>query len=290
MEVLTFEALGTKWNITIDSQNLDLETKSLVEKYVKDFEQRFSRFLSTSEVNQFREALPGRYKISLELRTILEHAEKLRALTHGGYNVAVGEMLELAGYDQEYSFEEKGTVKDVKLPEWSIENHELVIDGPVAFDLGGIAKGYCIDGVAQILKMAHYRYFLVEAGGDMAGTSKKDGSSFRVALEWPGQPEKVFGVIELVNQAVAVSDGFRRRWQNWHHIINPHKHRPVEEVLSCVAVAPTAFAADCSTSGLFLMPTNDTFSVISKTFQSEYVVFRNDGTLRVSPHWTGELF
>ncbi len=188
MEVLTFEALGTKWNITIDGQNLDVDTKCLVLQYVKDFEQRFSRFLPTSEVNQFREALAGSYKISLELRTILEHAEKLCALTHGGYNVAVGKMLELAGYDQNYSFEVKDGVQNVELSEWSIQGQELVIDGPVVFDLGGIAKGYCIDGVAQILKMAHYRHFLVEAGGDMTGTTKKDGSGFRIALEWPGQP------------------------------------------------------------------------------------------------------
>lgn len=290
MEVLTFEALGTKWNITIDGQNLDVDTKCLVLQYVKDFEQRFSRFLPTSEVNQFREALAGGYKISLELRTILEHAEKLRALTHGGYNVAVGRMLELAGYDQNYSFEVKDGVKNVELSEWSIQGQELVIDGPVVFDLGGIAKGYCIDGVAQILKMAHYRHFLVEAGGDMTGTTKKDGSGFRIALEWPGQPEKIFGVVELSNQAVAVSDGFRRRWQDWHHIVNPHSHRPVEEVLSCVAVAPTAFSADCSTSGLFLIPGEDVFFTIGKAFQSEYVVFKNDGTLRVSPNWPGELF
>jgi thiamine biosynthesis lipoprotein len=290
MEVFTFEALGTKWNITIDDQNLDEVTEGLIRRYIKDFEQRFSRFLPTSEVNQFREALPGKYQISLELRTMLEHAEKLRALTHGGYNVAVGKMLELAGYDQEYSFEAKEGVKDIQLPGWSIEDGKLSIDGPAVFDLGGIAKGYCIDGVAQILKMAHYRYFLVEAGGDMTGTIKKDGTGWRVALEWPGQPDKAFGIIELTNQAVAVSDGFRRRWQNWHHIVNPHKHRPVEEVLSCVAVASTAFTADCSTSGLFLVPGEDTFCTIGRAFQSEYVVFKNDGTLRVSPNWSGELF
>ena len=85
MEVFTFEALGTKWNITIDDQNLDEVTEGLIRRYIKDFEQRFSRFLPTSEVNQFREALPGKYQISLELRTMLEHGIIIAINIDGGY-------------------------------------------------------------------------------------------------------------------------------------------------------------------------------------------------------------
>lgn len=290
METLTFEALGTQWNIILDEGDFSQEIEGSIRRYAEDFEQRFSRFLPDSEVNKFRNATPGRYAISLELRIILEHAVKLRELTDGCCNVAIGKLLELAGYDQEYSFRPKEEALSLTLSHWAIEEDELILEGPVAFDLGGIAKGYCIDGVAQILKMAHYRYFLVDAGGDMAGTTKKDGSGWRVALEWPGQSEKAFGMIELKNQGVAFSDGFRRRWQDWHHIIDPKKHKSVEEVLSCVAVAPTAFEADCSTSGLFLIPDEEKYYTIGKTFHSEYVVFKNDGTLRVSPTWPGEFF
>lgn len=290
MDTLLFEALGTQWHISVEDGAIDSQTKSLIERYVKDFEKRFSRFLPESEVNQFRNAVPGKYSISLELRIILEHAAKLRDLTDGCCNVAVGKLLELAGYDSDYSFQAKEGIENLTLSHWTIEGNMLVLDGPVAFDLGGIAKGYCIDGVAQILKMAHYRYFLVEAGGDMSGTIKKDGSGWRVALEWPGQSEKAFGVIELKNQGVAFSDRFRRHWQNWHHIINPKEHKPVQEILSCVAVGPTAFDADCATSGLFLIPEEEKYYTIGKVFQSEYVVFKNDGTLRVSSSWPGELF
>jgi thiamine biosynthesis lipoprotein len=153
--------------------------------------------------------------------------------------------------------------------------------------------------VAQFLKEHGYRYFLVEAGGDMYGTKKADGSAFQIALEWPGKPGIAFGTIELRDQGLAVSDSFRRRWPapvkngqeeyDWHHIIDPQTKTPIKKIIGCTATARTAFEADCMTSGLFLSATSE-YEKLQKEFNGEYVVFTEDEKVLVSPAWPGVFF
>ncbi len=276
----------------------DSDKKALLSE-IDLFEKRFSRFLPESEVNQFRSAQAGTYELSELFQVLLMRADRLRVLTGRVYDPAVGGLLEHAGYGPGYRLTTDNELTEYRLPRWTLEGGRLTIDGPAVFDFGGIGKGYCIDLVAQALERRGYQYFLVEGGGDMYGTTKRDDSPYRVALEWPGQPDVAFGVVTLRYQGVAVSDSFKRRWpasakadrdeQAWHHIVDPHAKKPIARVVGGAAIAPNAFAADCMTSGIFLA-TSDRYEALSQELQAEYVVFEQDGKARVSPHWPGELF
>lgn len=289
MKTFAFSALGTKWSIGVDEEIFSDESKKAILDRVALFESRFSRFRMDSEVNRFREAVAGTYEISEQFALLLTRADMLRQLTLGVYDPAVGGLLEHAGYDATYRLEADREVETFQLPRWSLEGHSLTLDGPAVFDFGGIGKGFCIDLVASILEQQSHRYYLVEGGGDMYGTTKRDGSPYRVALEWPGKPGMAFGIVTLSRQAVAVSDSFRRRWQQWHHIVDPHTKKPIEAIVGCAGLAPSAFGADSMTSALFLAPPEQ-HAVISEELDAQYVVFRSGGTVGVSPKWPGELF
>jgi thiamine biosynthesis lipoprotein ApbE len=88
---------------------------------------------------------------------------------------------------------------------------------------------------------------------------------------------------------LAVSDSFRRRWGDWHHIVDPQAREAVRTVVGCAAVAPCAWDADCMTSGLFLSRPEG-YADLTARFQASYLVFFADGTVRVSENWNGELF
>ncbi len=290
MEEFTFTALGTHWSIVTDDRALKREEQKALVGYVSDFEKRFSRFLPTSEVNQFRDAKSGEYQISEEFSVLLSVADTLRTLTAGVYDPAVGALLEQSGYNREYrlTVDQEG-IDSYHLSAWSLQGTTLSVEGPIAFDLGGIGKGRCIDLVADFLKNLGYQYFLVEAGGDMYATNKANGSPFQIALEWPGKPGVAFGTLELSGAGFAASDSFRRRWKDWHHIVDPHTKKPIQKIIGCTAVAKTAFAADCMTSGLFLAPP-ESYEKIAKKYMGEYVVFGENEQVVVSTHWAGEFF
>jgi FAD:protein FMN transferase len=289
MESLTFKGIGTSWYISADADIISEGTQLLIREYVADFERRFSRFLPDSEVNAFRKAEAGVYTISAELAILLDEADRLRRLTKGTYDPAVGELLEKAGYNATYTLEPDKSTESFVLPEWTLENDQLTISGPIAFDLGGIGKGYCIDRVSDMLIEHGYFHILVEAGGDMYATSRSDDSPWRIALQYPGRPDTAAGMIELYNRAVAVSDVFRRRWGKWHHVVDPKRRRAIEHIIGAVAVAPCAWYADCMTSVLFL-GNQDAYSEAAQVYDAAYLVFHEDETSLVSKNWKGELF
>lgn len=286
---LTFEAIGTHWHISLDGEEISEGLKEAILSEVTAFEERFSRFLPGSEVNAFRDSAPGDYEISEELAVLLQRAQELRLLTNGTYDPAVGELLEKAGYDSSYSFEESREASEFRLPRWTLKERALTIDGPAAFDLGGIGKGYCIDKVANLLQDQGSRYFVVDGGGDMYATVKRGGGGWKVAIQYPGKPDLAAGVVELRNEAIAVSDSYRRRWGNWHHIVDPRHRQAIKETAGVVAVASNAWNADCMTSALFLSE-REYWKPASEKYDAQYIVFRGDGTSLVSKDWRGELF
>jgi len=289
MDVFHFSGLGTTWSISTDGEDLRTETKKNILSFAENFEKRFSRFLPESESNALREAAAGTYPVSPDFVFLLQRAKTLRELTGGIYDPGFGKLLEYAGYDKEYRLLPQAAVESFRLPRWSLEDQRLTIDGPIVFDFGGIGKGLCIDRLSEILAQEGYRHFLVEGGGDMYGNVKLDDQGFRIALEWPGKPDTAFGIINLKKQGVAVSDSFKRRWGNWHHIIDPQSKKPIETILGCTAVANNSFDADSMTSGLFLS-SPEAYPALAKAFDASYVVFKSDGTILVSENWQGELF
>lgn len=287
MQSFDFQGLGTHWSVVLDAPDFPETLKQSILAFTTDFEARFSRFLPGSEVNAFRESVAGTYPVSPMFALLLERASLLRHLSDGAYDPVVAGILEAAGYGPQTGVEK--IEYGAKLPNWTLSGETLTIDGPVAFDLGGIGKGFAIDQVGDIVRKSGYQFFLVDGGGDMFGTSKADGTPWRVAIEYPGNPDMAAGVVDLRDQGLAVSDRFRRRFGNSHHFMDVEKRSSTNRILGCAAVAPDAFAADCMTSGLALS-SPEKYASFAKALSARYLVFPFEGQVLASPDWEGELF
>jgi len=295
MTVLTFQALGTEWSIDIDAE---LQVKALpkLEKLLltqtTSFEHQFSRFIEGSEVTQWRVAAAGTYSVSAQMVELLSIAEKLRGLTDGYFDPAVGGLLEVIGYDPSYSLiPDEAKIDSWKTPIWTLNTTQqtITVNGPIIFDLGGIAKGYWIDQLSQLLLEQGYSHHLVEGGGDIMATDKEDGSSWKVALAWPGQPDQVMGQVWLKNQGLAASDISQRSWGKWHHLLNIKEKTPTAQFIGCATIAASAAAADQMTSVLAL--THSTlWPTAAAQLSAEYMVLNHDQTATTSQRWSGELF
>lgn len=289
MDEYSFKALGTQWSVLVDGKNFPVTDRDELRAYIEEFEGKFSRFREGSEVNQFSDASAGTYRISKDFREQLEHCSTLRAHTNGAYDPAVGRLMELKGYDKSYSLREHEGIDKFELPEWDLVEEGLKINGPVVFDLGGTGKGYCIDMTARWLATHGYEHILVDGGGDVYATTKKDDASWRLAIQSPGTTDLVLGTVELRNQALAVSDIFKRRWGKNHHILHPGTKEPISGIVSVAVIAENAWNADSATSGLFLAP-KESRRELETAYGAHSLICFDDGTCSKSANWPGEVF
>lgn len=296
MSSFQFTALGTAWSITIDQADSVQEVPQSLWKSVVDrtaeFERRFSRFKDGSETRAFLKKAAGTHSISTEMCDLLSIADRLRTLTDGAYDPAVGGLLEAAGYNKDYRLKpDEQQLHDWHIPTWSLDQKkkQVTIDGPLLFDFGGMGKGYWIDQLSNFLLVSGYPYHLVEGGGDMFATTKASGQSWKIAIEYPGQQDQALGTYQLSNQGFAASDVFRRKWGKWHHFVDVSQNQPTQHLVGCVAVATTAWKADQITSVLALCQPAK-FAQIVGQIGGEYVVLLANGEARVSSNWKGQLF
>lgn len=285
MDSYAFNAIGTHWTISLDGRPFDQKTKNDIQGFLEVFSSRFSRFLPESEVH-VRE---GTHTLSDEFTEILTRADALRKLTNGSYDPAVAGVLERAGYNKDYRLTPIDALMQEELPIWTLEGDRLSVDRDATFDLGGIGKGYAIDRVAKIMEQNGCEWYLVEGGGDMVATRKKDGYGWRVAIEWPGKDDTAAAVVTLKDQGLAASDTFRRRWGKWHHIVDAKTQAPVGRVLGCTAIAKNGWDADSMTSALFFAPHED-YQHIAQKFDAQYLVFLGNNEVLTSRGFPGEKF
>jgi len=122
--------------------------------------------------------------------------------------------------------------------------------GGLRLDLSGIAKGYAVDAVADLLQAQGHGHCLVEVGGELAGRGvKPDAVPWWVDLEAPvaGLPPFRIALHEL---AVATSGTYVRG----DHNIDPATGYPAaHDVVSASVLHPSAMHADAWASALTVL-------------------------------------
>jgi thiamine biosynthesis lipoprotein len=218
----TFEAIGTHWQIDIDQDISALQYEQLntaIQTRIAEFDKNYSRFRDDSLVTKMSQQ-SGTFVVPEDMKVMMDLYTNLYEVTDRLVTPLMGQVLSDAGYDAQYSLQQKNTLqKPPALPEVLTYNHpQFTITQPVLFDFGALGKGYLIDIIADILEQHGIQEYCVDAGGDII---QRGTTALQVGLEDPSDTTKVIGVVELHNKSLCGSAGNRRNWANMHHIINP---------------------------------------------------------------------
>jgi thiamine biosynthesis lipoprotein len=251
---LQFRALGTE--IKIISAAPDGES---LRSFVARHESRFSRFLLNSELQQLCRADGCEFVASEEMFAVLSLAARFYQETGGIFDPLIRPQLEAAGYDRTFSAvpeTSSGPVRHVRRDRASFaavvldpQRQSVVLPKGALIDLGGIAKGWIVDRLAE--RLTPHGAFLIDIGGDMTarGDGPDGGPGWLISIADPFLPERDICCLRLRDEAIATSTTMRRRWLRngrWmHHIIDPRTGAPAESDLAQVSVvAPAAVEAD----------------------------------------------
>jgi thiamine biosynthesis lipoprotein len=126
-----------------------------------------------------------------------------------------------------------------------------------AVDLGGIAKGYAVDLAARALREAGVEDFIVDAGGDLFVAGDKNGKPWRVGIQDPRDPAKLFRIVTPAEGSLVTSGDYERYflWEGrrYHHILDPRTGFPAPNCRSVTIFAPTSMDADAAATTVFVL-------------------------------------
>lgn len=218
-------------------------------------EQRFSRFRPDSELCQVNAAaaVGADSTVSEPFAAVTAMALLGAAETQGLFDPTMLHGLEAAGYDRDFPLvqardSQRRRSSSMRLhpstfrPQWTevhLHGNHLSMPPTVALDLGGIAKGWTADRVAEAA-IEILDWVLIDAGGDI----RIEGNApvLPIAIEDPFDGSEGLR-INLQRGAIATSSTMRRRWANGqHHLIDPRTGEPSRTGI----VQATVWAATCA--------------------------------------------
>jgi thiamine biosynthesis lipoprotein len=253
------EAMGSSLHVIACGEQHDVnDILARAVDRVSELEQRWSRFIATSEVSVLN-ASPGEpVVVSDDTMELIRRALEARDLSGGRFDPTLLQAIQANGYDRTF-VSIKTPVGSPALDTRRIGLGEITVDpkthtvtfGPTTgFDPGGIGKGLAADLVAEEMVKHGAIGALVAIGGDIRciGQGPADGGwVIAVGDTVAGVPNKT---VALHEGAVASSTSRRRRWtcttargiNDVHHLLNPATGRPAASAANFV----TVIAARCS--------------------------------------------
>ncbi len=283
-----FQAIGTSWVIDI-SQNITKEEEPIlfdkIMKRISEFDLAYSRFRDDSLVTKMSLSA-GEYVLPSDADKMISIYKKIYDVTNGLVTPLIGKVLVDAGYDATYSLKEKPLTKPLSWNETMVwQNPKLILKEPALLDFGAGGKGYLVDIVSEILEENGIKNYCVDASGDMRQRSLYE-STLKVGLENPNDATEVVGVVEILNQSLCGSAGNRRKWEDFHHIINPETLSSPKDIEAVWVIAENTLLSDILTTALFFVKPE----VVLENFDFDYLIIYSDFSINKSEGFKAELF
>lgn len=287
MRTKEFRALGSACRLVVDGGADELIDHA--HRLIVQLEQKWSRFVETSEVSMLNRNAGNFVIVSQETYDLLAHAVNAMELTSGRFNPLMLEQLRVLGYTDRW---EKGrpTPSSAGWPA-SLEPIELLPEArlvriPVGtgFDPGGIGKGLAADMVTDLLVEAGATSTSVELGGDVrvSGEAWVDGG-WNIGVANPFDDAADIASFQPEFGAVATSSRLHHRWsvdnRELHHLLDPATGEPAAtNVVAVTTCSTTTWWAEVAAKVALIAGCDDAIDLL-RSFGTPGVVVTADGAI-----------
>jgi thiamine biosynthesis lipoprotein len=279
----SFRSMGTEVQVLAPAPMLD-DALDTVGALFEDWDRRFSRFRSDSELCALNAAAGARFAASGPMLEVVVASLIAARVTGGLFDPTVLPRLVDLGYDASFEEPRQDHVARALRPWQPGHWREIGVDARagwiqlpdgVALDFGGIAKGMAVDAAVRALALRAIRPAAVNAGGDLAVNGELQ-SGWPIALDDAGRS------ITLHSGALATSSVLKRHWQRAgverHHLIDPRTGEPARgSIVSASVAARSCRAAEVAAKAALLLGQRDA-AIFLATHRLGGVLVLNDGT------------
>jgi thiamine biosynthesis lipoprotein len=252
LAVTMCDVMGSTASITLVGG--DAGALRSAELRLRTLEQRWSRFLPTSDVSRLTAGAGRPVSVDVDTLVLVERAIDGWRMTAGGFDPTVLAAVHGAGYVADLRTSPPRPSEPGPPGVGMADVHVDRTTGRVrlppgcGFDAGGIGKGLAADLVAFGLRRGGAQGGCVNVGGDLrAWGIAPHGGRWRVDL---GDR-----TVEIAGGGIATSGSSRRRWEVdgacFHHVIDSRTGRPTASGTACVTVVATSgWRAECCATAL----------------------------------------
>lgn len=294
---------GTFYQVTIMDPLTQGQSRELEEGFLAELEsvdQAMSTYRDDAELMAFNEApLEEWQPLSNELIEVLAISQSVADISHGAFDITVGDLVNLWSFGpgarpEEVPSDEALTkqLAQVGFDAVEIDSQQMQArrTRDVFVDLSGVAKGHATDRVAAYLDQQGIEHYLVNLGGDLIARGqrhKEEQTPWRIGIEVPedGQ-QRAQHVIPLAGTAlasmsVATSGDYRNYFevdgQRFSHTIDPRTGRPVTHQLASVSVFhPSNAWADAWATALLVLGEEEAMQVARENSLKVLMLVRKD--------------
>lgn len=293
--------MGNHFELSVVGSREDWALKR-IDAGVKEI-QRIERLLTTfsddSETNLINlNAGIAPVKVSQEVFELIERSNRISQVTQGAFDITYGSIdKRLWNFDPAMTSLPDATTakKMVRL----IDYKNILLDRATTsvmlkqkgmrIGFGGIGKGYAAEKAKAVMRAMDVLGGVVDASGDLTAWGyQPDGRPWTIGIVNPDHPDKIIGVLDITDMAVATSGNYEKYalidGKRYSHTINPRTGLPVTGIKSVTVVCPYAEIADAMATPVMVMGVKAGLDMINQLDHLEAVVIDDDGKVYFSNH------
>lgn len=263
---------------------------------LKRYEALFSRTAEGSDIWNLNHAGGEWTPVAAETAELLLLAQRLAVQTQGAFDptiAPVSALWDLTAEAPQLPDADRLAEAAVHVDYTCLEvagDRARLTDPAAAVDLGGIAKGYISDRLADCLRENGVSAALIDLGGNIYALGQRAEGAFRIGIRDPADEQATAAVIPATDKAVVTSGVYERGFTldgvRYHHLLDPATGMPVQNGLASVTVVcADAARADALSTACFVLGLTDGMALIEALDGAEALFIEADGTATASSGW-----
>jgi thiamine biosynthesis lipoprotein len=279
--------MGTTYHVKVVTGEFEGVAAGLKEKIdtrLVEINGSMSTYQRDSEISRFNNLKQAgqTFEVSADFLQVMMTAKTIFELSEGAWDGTVNPLVDLWGFGRagrQRTVPPKHKIAAL-MPGIGFKNIQILPTGAlvkknrlITLDLSSIAKGYGVDQVAEIVFKAGFKNYLVEIGGEIFASGKRqDGKLWRIGINRPRKDaasNEVYKIVDLNNQGFATSGDYRNFFEadgiRYSHVIDPRTGYPVSNrIVSVSIIAVNCTLADGLATAVMVMGAEKGLDLINR--------------------------
>ncbi len=283
-----FTGLGTINTITLYLNDIDTikanDTLNTIEQYINDLDNKLSIFKSSSEISLINNT--NKYiKVSSDTFNIIKLAKEYSKINNT-FDITIKPLKDIwLNKTIPTNKEIKKILKLVNYKDILLNNKDMSIklrNNKQAIDLGGIAKGYIIDKIKDILKDNNFNNALINLGGTVSSIREYRS----IGIRNPFNKNNYFATINSIDEDIVTSGLYEQYYKInnkvYHHIIDPKTGYPADtDLISVTLIGNNGAKLDALATSCIILGFNKSIKLIKK-YNINAIFILNNGKIYIT--------